>query len=293
MAGPLHGCPHHRAGRHRSRALRRHDAGRHGSRGHPGRAGPGRARRPARARRRGTSCSGVGAPSALDLKNPDGVETLLTLVEKADALIEGFRPGVMERLGRRARRLPGPEPAAGVRPHDRLGPGRAVRPGRRPRHQLHRAGRRPRPLRSPWRAADAAAQHGRRLRRRRHAPGLRCRVRPPRGPAQRPGAGGRRGHGRRFGRADDHVLGHAAASGCSTRPARGRTCWTPAPTSTTSTAAQDGDYISIGSIEPQFYAELLRLTGLDGRSRVRAADGPGALAGAQGPPRAGLPDEDP
>jgi alpha-methylacyl-CoA racemase len=36
---------------------------------------------------------------AIDLKNPDGVETLLSLVENADALIEGFRPGVMERLG--------------------------------------------------------------------------------------------------------------------------------------------------------------------------------------------------
>jgi alpha-methylacyl-CoA racemase len=36
---------------------------------------------------------------AIDLKNPDGVETLLRLVEGADALIEGFRPGVMERLG--------------------------------------------------------------------------------------------------------------------------------------------------------------------------------------------------
>jgi len=36
---------------------------------------------------------------ALDLKNPDGVETLLQLVENADAIIEGFRPGVMERLG--------------------------------------------------------------------------------------------------------------------------------------------------------------------------------------------------
>ncbi len=36
---------------------------------------------------------------AIDLKNPQGVETLLTLVESADALIEGFRPGVMERLG--------------------------------------------------------------------------------------------------------------------------------------------------------------------------------------------------
>ena len=36
---------------------------------------------------------------ALDLKHPDGVVTLLDLVEHADGLIEGFRPGVMERLG--------------------------------------------------------------------------------------------------------------------------------------------------------------------------------------------------
>ncbi|MFK8022346.1 MAG: CaiB/BaiF CoA transferase family protein [Ilumatobacter sp.] len=36
---------------------------------------------------------------AVDLKHPDGVSTLLDLVEGADALIEGFRPGVMERLG--------------------------------------------------------------------------------------------------------------------------------------------------------------------------------------------------
>jgi len=35
----------------------------------------------------------------IDLKHPDGVEALLTLVESADALIEGFRPGVAERLG--------------------------------------------------------------------------------------------------------------------------------------------------------------------------------------------------
>ncbi|AZO28267.1 CaiB/BaiF CoA-transferase family protein [Mesorhizobium sp. M1B.F.Ca.ET.045.04.1.1] len=35
----------------------------------------------------------------LDLKRPDGQELLLRLAEKADILIEGFRPGVMERLG--------------------------------------------------------------------------------------------------------------------------------------------------------------------------------------------------
>jgi acetyl-CoA hydrolase len=36
---------------------------------------------------------------ALDLKSPEGVETLLALVENCDALMEGMRPGVMERLG--------------------------------------------------------------------------------------------------------------------------------------------------------------------------------------------------
>ena len=35
----------------------------------------------------------------LDLKTPGGVSAALLLAEKADALIEGFRPGVMERLG--------------------------------------------------------------------------------------------------------------------------------------------------------------------------------------------------
>ncbi len=43
---------------------------------------------------------GRGRPSvALDLKNPAGVRVVLDLVEKADVLIEGFRPGVAERLG--------------------------------------------------------------------------------------------------------------------------------------------------------------------------------------------------
>ncbi len=36
---------------------------------------------------------------ALNLKAPDGVEAALRLVERADILIEGFRPGVMERMG--------------------------------------------------------------------------------------------------------------------------------------------------------------------------------------------------
>src|SRR5688572_13898387 len=52
---------------------------------------------------------GRGAPSdvtargrrsvALDLKKPESVEACLKLMEAADGIIEGFRPGVMERLG--------------------------------------------------------------------------------------------------------------------------------------------------------------------------------------------------
>jgi alpha-methylacyl-CoA racemase len=36
---------------------------------------------------------------AIDLKRKEGTEVALKLISKADALIEGFRPGVMERLG--------------------------------------------------------------------------------------------------------------------------------------------------------------------------------------------------
>jgi len=46
----------------------------------------------------------------LDLKSPEGVAALKRLVARADALIEGFRPGVMERLGL------GPEELLAVNP---------------------------------------------------------------------------------------------------------------------------------------------------------------------------------
>ena len=52
---------------------------------------------------------GIGSPNdvlqrnrrsvAVDLKSPAGTEIVLKLVESADALFEGFRPGVTERLG--------------------------------------------------------------------------------------------------------------------------------------------------------------------------------------------------
>ena len=47
---------------------------------------------------------------ALDLKKPDAVNLVLNLVERADALIEGFRPGVTERLGLGPRECHGRNP---------------------------------------------------------------------------------------------------------------------------------------------------------------------------------------
>ena len=47
-----------------------------------------------------TNITGRGRSIVLcDLKNPDGLDQVLQLLEKADVLVEGFRPGVMERLG--------------------------------------------------------------------------------------------------------------------------------------------------------------------------------------------------
>jgi alpha-methylacyl-CoA racemase len=52
-----------------------------------------------------------GRPSvSVDLKHPDGVAVVLDLVAQADALVEGWRPGVAERLGL------GPEPCLARNP---------------------------------------------------------------------------------------------------------------------------------------------------------------------------------
>ena len=114
------------------------------------------------------------------------------------------------------------------------------------------------------RGAGAAAQHGRRLRRRRHVPRLRRGVRAARGAAQRAGPGGRHRDGRRRGDADEHVLGDAARSACSTRTRRGTNLLDTGAHFYDVFECADGKYVSIGSIEPQFYAELMRLTGLSG-----------------------------
>jgi len=99
---------------------------------------------------------------ALDLKKADAVELVLNLVERADALIEGFRPGVTERLAWAAR-VPQPQPAPGVWPHDRVGPDGTAGRCRGARSQLHCAGRSAAFDRAGGRATGAAAEFARRL----------------------------------------------------------------------------------------------------------------------------------
>ena len=80
----------------------------------------------------------------VDLKAADGAAQVLDLVERADVLIEGYRPGRRRAPRRRPRGVPGPQPPAGLRPDDRLGPGRPARRHRRARHRVHRDHRHPR-----------------------------------------------------------------------------------------------------------------------------------------------------
>ena len=62
------------------------------------------------------------------------------------------------------------------------------------------------------------------------------------------------------------IHGRAAAGATSAAP----TCSTARRTSTTRYETKDGKYVSVGSIEPQFYRLLLELTGLDA-AELRAA----------------------
>jgi len=75
-----------------------------------------------------------GRPSVgADLKNPAAVELVLDLRRAgADILIEGFRPGVAERLGIGPQAVLGAESAPGIWPDDWLRPGGPLRPGRWP-----------------------------------------------------------------------------------------------------------------------------------------------------------------
>jgi alpha-methylacyl-CoA racemase len=195
-----------------------------------------------------------------DLKSPDGVETVLRLVESADALIEGFRPGVMERLGlgpeacqaRNPRLVYGrmtgwgqDGPYAQAAGHDinYIALAGALRP-------IARQGEKPVP---PLNLVGDFGGGGMLL-----ALGVVCAL------LERE----RSGEGQVV---DAAMVDGAALLMTFIHGLRAMGMWTDeAGTNLLDTGAHfydvyecaDGEFVSIGSIEPQFYAELLRLSGL-------------------------------
>jgi alpha-methylacyl-CoA racemase len=199
----------------------------------------------------------------VDLKRPEGVDTVLRLVERADALIEGFRPGVTERLG------VGPDPCLARNP--RLVYGRMTGWGqdgpmaRAAGHDINyialagalahfgRAGDKPTP---PLNLIGDFGGGGMLL-----AFGIVCAILDARDSGQ--------------GQVVDAAMVDGSAIlmsmfwglrqlGAFDEEHRGTNVLdTGAPFYDTYECA-DGAYIAIGSLEPQFYAELLAQTGLAG-----------------------------
>jgi alpha-methylacyl-CoA racemase len=199
---------------------------------------------------------------AVDLKQPAGVEALLALVGKADALIEGFRPGVMERLG------VGPDVCLARNP--KLVFGRMTGWGQEgpyasaAGHDINyislagalahfgRAGEAPVP---PLNMVGDFGGGGMFL-----AFGVVCGLLE----AQRSGAGQVVDAAMVDGAAVLMSMFYSFRSvGMFDEQARGTNLLDTGAHFYDVYRCSDGNYISLGSIEPQFYAELLRLTGLD------------------------------
>ncbi len=212
-----------------------------------------------------------GRPSVgIDLKSPKGVETVLRLVESADALIEGFRPGVMERLGL------GPDICLARQP--RLVYGRVTGWGQDGPlahaaghdinyialagvlHPIGRSGETPVP---PLNLLGDFGGGGMLL-----AFGILCAL------VER----GRSGRGQVV---DAAMVDGAALLSAMLHGMRAVGSWTDERgANLLDTGApfyevygtKDGKYISIGSLEPQFYLQLLERTGLAGESLPNRMD---------------------
>jgi alpha-methylacyl-CoA racemase len=198
----------------------------------------------------------------VDLKNPDGVEAVLSLIEAADGLIEGFRPGVMERLGL------GPETALALNP--KLVYGRMTGWGQDGPYAptaghdinyialagaLDPIGRRGEAPVPPLNLVGDFGGGGMLL-----AYGLVCGLLS----AQRTGEGQVVDAAMVDGAAVLTTMFHAFRAMGIWEDARGTNMLDTGAHYYDVYETADGKYVSIGSIEPQFYAELLRLTGLEG-----------------------------
>ncbi len=206
---------------------------------------------------------------ALDLKDPAGVAVLLDLVESADALIEGFRPGVMERLG------VGPEVCLGR--NERLVFGRMTGWGQQGPYAdaaghdinyialagaLAHFGRADQPPTPPLNMVGDFGGGGMML-----AFGVVCALLE----AQRSGRGQVVDAAMVDGSAVLMSMFWAFSSaGLFDERARGANLLDTGAHFYDVYRCSDGDYVSIGSIEPQFYAQLLELTGLSGDEEFTA-----------------------
>ena len=199
----------------------------------------------------------------VDLKNPDGVEAVLSLIESADAIIEGFRPGVMERLGL------GPEAALARNP--RIVYGRMTGWGQEGPYAptaghdinyialagaLDPIGRKGGPPVPPLNLVGDFGGGGMLL-----AYGIVCGILS----AQRSGEGQVVDAAMVDGAAILTTMFHAFRAMGIWEDARGSNLLDTGAHFYDVYETADGKYVSIGSIEPQFYAELLRLTGLEGQ----------------------------
>jgi alpha-methylacyl-CoA racemase len=198
----------------------------------------------------------------VDLKHPDGVETVLSLIEAADALIEGFRPGVMERLGL------GPDAALARNP--RLVYGRMTGWGQEGPYAptaghdinyialagaLEPIGRKGGPPVPPLNLVGDFGGGGMLL-----AFGVAAGL----VHAQRTGEGQVVDAAMVDGAAILMTMFHAFRAMGIWEDARGTNLLDTGAHFYDVYETADGKYVSIGSIEPQFYAELLQHTGLEG-----------------------------
>ena len=198
----------------------------------------------------------------VDLKHPDGVETVLSLIESADALLEGFRPGVMERLGL------GPDAALARNP--RLVYGRMTGWGQDGPYaptaghdinyialagSLAPLGRKGAPPTPPLNLVGDFGGGGMLL-----AFGLVCGI----VHAKETGEGQVVDAAMVDGAAILMTMIHAFRAMGIWEDQRGSNMLDTGAHFYDVYETADGEYVSIGSIEPQFYAELLRLTGLQG-----------------------------
>jgi alpha-methylacyl-CoA racemase len=199
----------------------------------------------------------------VDLKNPQGVEVVLRLVDKADGLFEGFRPGVTERLGL------GPDECLARNP--RLVYGRMTGWGQTgpyaqaAGHDINyislagalepigRAGQAPVP---PLNLVGDFGGGGMFL-----AFGMVCGMLE----AARSGKGQVVDAAMVDGAATLMTMFHAFTATGAWRPERGTNLLDTGAHFYDVYECADGTYISLGSIEPQFYAEFRRLAGLDGQ----------------------------